>query len=77
LVRIETSPDDIHGLHAAEGVLTTRCGVTSHAAVVARTMGRPCVAGAREVQVDYSVPCLNLGKFMEKSEDLWKMWGNL
>lgn len=61
LVRIETSPDDIHGLHAAEGVLTTRCGVTSHAAVVARTMGRPCVAGAREVQVDYSARRMTLG----------------
>ncbi|CAJ1338519.1 unnamed protein product [Effrenium voratum] len=61
LVRIETSPDDIHGLHAAEGVLTTRGGMTSHAAVVARGMGRPCVAGAGEVQVDYTAKCFTAG----------------
>ncbi len=53
LVRVETSPDDIHGMHAAEGILTTRGGMTSHAAVVARGMGRPCVAGAGTLQVDY------------------------
>ncbi len=53
LVRIETSPEDIHGMHAAEGILTTRGGMTSHAAVVARGMGRPCVAGAGELRVDY------------------------
>ena len=46
LVRIETSPEDIHGMHAAAGILTTRGGMTSHAAVVARGMGRPCVSGA-------------------------------
>ena len=46
LVRIETSPEDIHGMHAAEGILTARGGMTSHAAVVARGMGRPCVSGA-------------------------------
>ena len=46
LVRIETSPEDIHGMHAAEGILTTRGGMTSHAAVVARGMGKPCVSGA-------------------------------
>lgn len=61
LVRIETSPDDIGGLHAADGVLTTRCGLTSHAAVVARTMGRPCVAGARELQVDYAARRMTVG----------------
>ncbi|CAJ1395182.1 unnamed protein product [Effrenium voratum] len=61
LVRIETSPDDIHGLHAAEGVLTTRGGMTSHAAVVARGMGRPCVAGAGAVQVDYAAARLSVG----------------
>jgi pyruvate,orthophosphate dikinase len=54
LVRIETSPDDIHGMHAAKGILTTRGGMTSHAAVVARGMGRPCVAGAGDLRVDYS-----------------------
>lgn len=53
LVRIETSPEDIHGMHAAEGILTTRGGMTSHAAVVARGMGRACVAGAGEIRIDY------------------------
>ena len=53
LVRIETSPEDIGGMHAAEGILTTRGGMTSHAAVVARGMGRPCVAGAGQLRVDY------------------------
>lgn len=53
LCRIETSPEDIHGMHAAEGILTTRGGMTSHAAVVARGMGRPCVAGAGSIGIDY------------------------
>lgn len=53
LVRIETSPEDIHGMHAAKGILTARGGMTSHAAVVARGMGRPCVAGAGELRIDY------------------------
>jgi len=52
LVRIETSPEDIHGMHAARGILTARGGMTSHAAVVARGMGRPCVAGAGELRID-------------------------
>ncbi|MGA8015908.1 MAG: pyruvate, phosphate dikinase, partial [Candidatus Dormiibacterota bacterium] len=52
MVRIETNPDDVHGMIAAEGVLTSRGGRTSHAAVVARGMGKPCVAGAESVQVD-------------------------
>jgi pyruvate,orthophosphate dikinase len=52
LVRVETSPEDIHGMHAAVGILTTRGGMTSHAAVVARGMGRPCVSGAGELRVD-------------------------
>jgi pyruvate,orthophosphate dikinase len=52
LVRVETSPEDIHGMHAAVGILTTRGGMTSHAAVVARGMGRPCVSGAGEIRVD-------------------------
>ena len=54
LVRVETSPEDIHGMHAASGVLTTRGGMTSHAAVVARGMGRPCVSGAGSIRVDYA-----------------------
>ena len=52
LCRMETSPEDIHGMHAAKGILTTRGGMTSHAAVVARGMGRPCVAGAGELRID-------------------------
>src|ERR1700676_876352 len=54
LVRIETSPEDIHGMHAAEGILTTRGGMTSHAAVVARGMGKPCVSGAGSLRIDYA-----------------------
>src|SRR5262252_6345256 len=54
LVRIETSPEDIHGMHASEGILTTRGGMTSHAAVVARGMGKPCVSGAGAIRVDYA-----------------------
>jgi pyruvate, orthophosphate dikinase len=61
LVRIETSPEDIHGMHAAEGILTTRGGMTSHAAVVARGMGRPCVAGAGELRVDYRTKTILAG----------------
>ena len=61
LVRIETSPEDIHGMHAARGILTTRGGMTSHAAVVARGMGRPCVAGAGGVSVDYGQQTLTAG----------------
>ena len=53
LVRIETSPEDITGMHASEGILTTRGGMTSHAAVVARGMGKPCVSGAGDLRVDY------------------------
>jgi pyruvate,orthophosphate dikinase len=54
LVRIETSPEDIHGMHAAQGILTARGGMTSHAAVVARGMGRPCVSGAGDVRISYA-----------------------
>jgi pyruvate,orthophosphate dikinase len=61
LVRIETSPEDIHGMHAAKGILTTRGGMTSHAAVVARGMGRPCVAGAGGISVDYGAQTLSAG----------------
>ncbi len=61
LVRIETSPEDIHGMHAARGILTTRGGMTSHAAVVARGMGRPCVAGAGGITVDYGQQTLTAG----------------
>ena len=61
LVRIETSPEDIHGMHAAKAILTTRGGMTSHAAVVARGMGRPCVAGAGGITVDYVAQTLSSG----------------
>ena len=53
LVRIETSPEDLHGMHAAEAIVTARGGMTSHAAVVARGMGTPCVSGAGEIRIDY------------------------
>ncbi len=59
LVRVETSPEDIHGMHAAEGILTTRGGMTSHAAVVARGMGKPCVSGAGAIRVDYAAQTLS------------------
>ncbi|MBV8456800.1 MAG: pyruvate, phosphate dikinase [Acetobacteraceae bacterium] len=61
LVRIETSPEDIHGMHAARGIVTTRGGMTSHAAVVARGMGRPCVAGAGGMTVDYNAQTIRTG----------------
>jgi len=61
LVRIETSPEDIHGMHAAEGILTARGGMTSHAAVVARGMGRPCVSGAGAISIDYRARLMRVG----------------
>jgi pyruvate, orthophosphate dikinase len=61
LVRVETSPEDIHGMHAAEGILTTRGGMTSHAAVVARGMGKPCVSGAGTIRVDYAAETMTAG----------------
>ena len=61
LVRIETSPEDIHGMHAATGILTTRGGMTSHAAVVARGMGRPCVSGAGGLRIDYKAATMTIG----------------
>ena len=60
LVRIETSPEDIHGMHAARGILTTRGGMTSHAAVVARGMGRPCVSGAGDISIDYAAEMMSI-----------------
>lgn len=61
LVRVETSPEDIHGMHAAKGILTARGGMTSHAAVVARGMGRPCVSGASGVSIDMKTRTLRIG----------------
>jgi len=62
LVRVETSPEDIHGMHAAQGILTARGGMTSHAAVVARGMGRPCVSGASSVAIDRKARTLRIGQ---------------
>jgi pyruvate,orthophosphate dikinase len=61
LVRLETSPEDIHGMHAAVGILTARGGMTSHAAVVARGMGRPCVSGAGALRIDAKAGTLQVG----------------
>ncbi len=69
LVRIETSPEDIHGMHAAQGILTARGGMTSHAAVVARGMGRPCVSGASGVSIDRASRSLRIGSTELKEGD--------
>ncbi len=69
LVRVETSPEDIHGMHAAEGILTTRGGMTSHAAVVARGMGKPCVSGAGQIRVDYTKKTFTVGTQTVKAGD--------
>jgi pyruvate, orthophosphate dikinase len=70
LVRVETSPEDIHGMHAAEGILTTRGGMTSHAAVVARGMGKPCVSGAGTLRVDYAAGTMSAGGRTFKAGDV-------
>jgi pyruvate,orthophosphate dikinase len=70
LVRIETSPEDIHGMYAAEGILTARGGMTSHAAVVARGMGKPCVSGAGALQIDYAKRELRIGAHLLHEGDL-------
>ncbi|CAO4149994.1 pyruvate, phosphate dikinase [Methylorubrum aminovorans] len=70
LVRIETSPEDIHGMHAAEGILTTRGGMTSHAAVVARGMGKPCVSGVGSIRIDYKAQTLTVGGVTLKAGDV-------
>ncbi|MEO6578183.1 MAG: pyruvate, phosphate dikinase [Candidatus Limnocylindria bacterium] len=70
LVRIETSPDDVHGMLAAKGVLTARGGATSHAAVVARSMGLPCVAGAETLKIDYAKRQMRAGSATVQEGDL-------
>jgi len=70
LCRVETSPEDIHGMHAAQGILTTRGGMTSHAAVVARGMGRPCVSGAGELRIDYKSGVMRVRDVELKEGDL-------
>ena len=69
LVRVETSPEDIHGMHAAKGILTARGGMTSHAAVVARGMGRPCVSGSGEINIDYESKEFKVGDLTIKEGD--------
>jgi pyruvate, orthophosphate dikinase len=76
LVRIETSPEDIHGMHAARGILTTRGGMTSHAAVVARGMGRPCVAGAGDLRIDYKAGTLTARDVVAKAGDTLTLNGS-
>ena len=70
LVRVETSPEDIHGMHAAKGILTARGGMTSHAAVVARGMGRPCVSGSTEITIDYETKQFKAGNVIVKEGDI-------
>ncbi|EGP08594.1 pyruvate-phosphate dikinase [Bradyrhizobiaceae bacterium SG-6C] len=77
LVRVETSPEDIHGMHAAEGILTTRGGMTSHAAVVARGMGKPCVSGCGTVRVDYGRGMMSIGNRTFKAGDVITIDGSL
>ncbi|WP_309752408.1 pyruvate, phosphate dikinase [Novosphingobium sp.] len=76
LVRVETSPEDIHGMHAAKGILTARGGMTSHAAVVARGMGRPCVSGASSVSIDMASRTLKIGNRALKEGDLITLDGS-
>ena len=77
LVRVETSPEDIHGMHAAEGILTTRGGMTSHAAVVARGMGKPCVSGCGTVRVDYGRGLMTVGNRTFKAGDVITIDGSM
>ena len=70
LVRIETSPEDINGMHAAKGILTARGGMTSHAAVVARGMGKPCVSGSSEIKIDYENKLFKSGNYEIKEGDI-------
>ena len=70
LVRVETSPEDIHGMHAAVGILTCRGGMTSHAAVVARGMGRACVSGAGNIKIDYANKLFKVENIEVKEGDI-------
>ncbi|WP_072381820.1 pyruvate, phosphate dikinase [Novosphingobium sp. NDB2Meth1] len=76
LVRVETSPEDIHGMHAAKGVLTARGGMTSHAAVVARGMGRPCVSGASGLSIDMATRTARMGTREVKEGDVITLDGS-
>ena len=77
LVRIETSPEDIGGMNVAKGILTARGGMTSHAAVVARGMGKCCVAGVSEIQIDYKTRQFTAGKAVVKEGDFISLDGSL
>ncbi len=70
LVRMETSPEDIHGMYAARAILTSRGGMTSHAAVVARGLGRPCISGAGQMQIDYDGQVARIGDVDLKPGDI-------
>ena len=70
LVRIETSPEDINGMHAAKGILTARGGMTSHAAVVARGMGKPCISGSNEIEINYEKKLFKSGDHEVKEGDV-------
>src|SRR5439155_3798222 len=70
LVREETNPDDVHGMYAAEGILTARGGKTSHAAVVARGAGKPCVVGADELRIDYKAKSFSANGRVVKQGDV-------
>jgi pyruvate, orthophosphate dikinase len=76
LVRTETSPEDIKGMHAAKGILTARGGMTSHAAVVARGMGRPCVAGAGALRIDADAGTITIGEKIVKRGDVITLDGS-
>jgi pyruvate,orthophosphate dikinase len=76
LVRIETSPEDIHGMHSAEGILTARGGMTSHAAVVARGMGKPCVSGCSAIKVSYEKKEFFIGSTIVKEGDFITLEGS-
>ncbi len=76
LVRIETSPEDIHGMHAAQGILTARGGMTSHAAVVARGMGKCCVSGAGEVRINYAKKEFAAGTITVREGDIITLNGS-
>ncbi len=75
LVRTETTPDDIHGIVVAQGILTSRGGMTSHAAVVARGMGKPCVCGCEAVQIDYAKAEFSIGDTIIKKGELLSIDG--
>ena len=76
LVRVETSPEDISGMHVAQGILTARGGMTSHAAVVARGMGKPCVSGVPELRIDYTGKFLKVGDLVIKEGDMISIDGS-